>query len=69
MEKYIRILNKLCDKYDKSTIEGLDKLLQIEEGLHQQHMMEGTHINFTKTYFYHALGKLQEQYKQETIKN
>jgi len=66
MEKYIRILTRICDKYDKSRAEGLDKLLQIEEQLHIKEMDTGTAITFNKSYFYHALGKLQEQYKQET---
>lgn len=62
-EMQAKILNKIVNKYNLNPCKALDELLQLEEQIHIYHMEHGTDATFTKTYYYSALGVMNNRYK------
>lgn len=61
-----QIMNKICEKYSMPQLYTLDRLLAEEQAIHIQESIirHNRPFDMTKSYFYLALGRIQDEYKR-----
>lgn len=64
MTPYIKIMKKICEKYDQPEISTLEFLLREEEAVFiQEYIVLGNSKSLTDRYFLLALGRINDAYK------